>query len=263
MLDSFMPVPLQAFVGFGTVANVGTIMLGTTVGLVIGHRLDERTRSTLIDLLGLFTLMTAVLSLLPAAGDRFSRAVSGQLALIVVLIGLAVGAVIGSLVGIEERIEQLGVWTRGLLARGGAAGDQDVVDRHRFVQAFLTSTLLFCVGPMTVLGSLSDGLGTGQHVLLTKALMDGVASIALASAMGAGVYLSAAGVLVVQGLLTAGGWWLGRLLDAAQIDSLSIAGGVILLGLGLRLLDIRQVRVADLTPGLVMAPLLFSLARLL
>ncbi|MGJ6979321.1 DUF554 domain-containing protein [Aestuariimicrobium soli] len=277
MLDSTpllaMPLPLQAFIGFGTLANIATIAVGTTVGLLLGHRFDARTRGTLTDLLGLFTLMTAVVSILPAVGERFSTAVPGQLAVIVVLLGLAVGAVIGSALKLEDRIEQLGAWVRARLVRSesrvGADGIQlpddehEVAARHRFVQAFFSSTLLFCVGPMTILGSLSDGLGTGQQLLLTKALLDGVASIAFASALGAGVYLSAASVLVIQGTLTALGWWLGRLLDGAQIDALSIAGGVILLGLGLRLLEIRAVRVADLTPGLVVAPVLFSLVRLL
>lgn len=260
--------PLQAFVGFGTVANLATIGLGTTIGLLLGQRLDPRTRNTLTDLLGLFTLMTAVLSILPAVSERFSSAVPGQMAVIVVLLGLALGTVIGSALNLEDKIERLGAWVRGKLIRstgpaGSEVSDDEAAARHRFVQAFFTSTMLFCVGPMTILGSLSDGLGTGQQLLLTKALLDGVASIAFASAMGAGVYLSAVSVLVVQGTLTALGWGLGRLLDGAQIDALSIAGGVILFGLGLRLLEIRQVRVADLTPGLLVAPLLFTLARLL
>lgn len=261
-----MMTALTTFVGFGTVANVVTVLLGTTLGLVVGHRLGDRARASVTDVLGLFTCVIGALSLRPLLQEPLRAAVPGGAAIVVVLVALLSGALLGTAWRLEDRIEEFAVRVRRLAmgTRAGAVGAATPEEPHlrqaRFVNAFVTSTLLFCVGPMAILGSLQDGLGQGAQILLTKAVLDGFAAIAFASALGAGVYAAALVVGLYQGALTVVALLVGRLLDQAQVDAVSVAGGVILLGLGLRLLELKAVRVADLLPGLVLAPVLVWVA---
>ena len=133
------------------------------------------------------------------------------------------------------------------------------VDRARFVEGFVLSSLVFCVGPLTILGSLSDGLGRGIDQLALKSTLDGFAAIAFAASLGWGVAASALVVLVVQGGLTIAGWAAGGLLPAAQISALTATGGVLLVGVALRLLRVRAVAVGDLLPALVLAPVITAI----
>lgn len=149
---------------------------------------------------------------------------------------------------------------------GGAPSPQDEPGndaRRRFIDGWLTTTLLFCVGPLTILGSLSDGMGQGYDQLAVKSVLDGFAALAFASTHGAGVLASAGSVLVIQGALTAVGWFLGTTMPAAHIAALTATGGLILGALALRLLRIRSIPVGDLLPALVVAPLLLQLVVLL
>src|SRR5690606_25426612 len=139
----------------------------------------------------------------------------------------------------------------------------DADARERFVEGWLTASLLFCVGPLTILGSLSDGLGRGIDQLLLKSVLDGFAALAFASSFGVGVLLSAVSVGVVQGLLTVAAVLLGSVLPDAHIAALTAAGGLMLVGIALRLLRIKQVAVGDLLPALVVAPLLTQLVAVL
>ncbi|HPZ50393.1 MAG TPA: DUF554 family protein, partial [Propionibacteriaceae bacterium] len=131
--------------------------------------------------------------------------------------------------------------------------------RQRFVNGFVTATLVFCIGPLTILGSLQDGLGKGADQLIVKAILDGFASVAFASSLGIGVMASAIAVAVVQGSLTVLGFAAGDVLPALHIDVLTVTGGIILMGLSLRLLNLKQVRVADMLPALLIAPLVTQL----
>lgn len=163
---------------------------------------------------------------------------------------LLLGALTGSALRIEDRLESGAEWLRRRFAGTGEAGT--------FVDAVVTPTLLFCVGPLTILGSLSDGLGRGADQLLVKSVLDGFAAMAFASTLGWGVLFSAGAVGLVQGSLTLAGYLFGNLFTAGQIDALSATGGVILIALGLRLLRVRQIPVGDLLPALVFAPLIVS-----
>ncbi len=245
------------FIGFGTVVNIATVLVGTVLGLVIGNRLGERTRSTVTDVLGLFTIVIGAFSILPLLRDPLATAVPGGAASVVILVALLAGAMVGSALRLEDRVEDLAVWIR----RRAIGGADPAGDTARFVNAFVTSTLLFCVGPMAILGSLQDGLGQGASLLLTKAVLDGFAAIAIASALGAGVLAAGGAVGLYQGTLTLLAVLLGRLLDPVLVDSLSVAGGVILVGLGIRLLGLKAIRVADLIPALVLAPVLVWLVQ--
>lgn len=243
------------FIGLGTFTNVVTVLVGGLIGLVLGGRLSKRTRGTITDVLGLATLVIGGLSVVSVTSVPL-HAAAGQFAFLIVLGALLLGTLTGSTLGVEARLDQVGDGLRRLLTRGAG-------DRERFVTGFVTATMVFCVGPLTILGSLSDGLGRGAEQLLVKSVLDGFAAVAFASTLGIGVLASAISVAVIQGALTLVGFWLGDVLPAAQIDALTATGGVLLLGLGLRLLEVRLVRVGDMLPALVFAPLLVTLVDVL
>jgi uncharacterized membrane protein YqgA involved in biofilm formation len=234
--------------GLGTLINVAAILVGSALGVVIGHRLPVSTRRTVTDALGLVTLVIGGLNLVALKDADYVAAVGGGGTLLIVLGALVLGGILGSLLRIEARLESLGSWLQGKFVRG------DSSSRATFVEGFVDASLVFCIGPLAILGSLSDGLGRGIDQLALKATLDGFASLAFASSLGWGVAASALSVGAWQGLLTVLGAVLGTLLSGALIASITATGGVLLLGVGLRLLDIRQVAVGDLLPALLIAP---------
>ncbi len=167
---------------------------------------------------------------------------------------------VGSALGVENALERLGGWLRARLL-GRSSGD--ATDRARFVEGFVTASLLFCVGPLTILGSLSDGLGRGADQLFLKSALDGFAAIAFAASFGWGVAASVLAIAVIQGGLTVVGLLLGDILPDAHVAALGATGGLVLVGLALGLLRVRQVPVGDLLPALVVAPLLTQLVIVL
>ncbi len=280
--------------GTGTVLNVATVLVGSGLGLLLGQRLPHRTRDVVTDSLGLVTLLAAALSVAAVLDDSLTAAV-GSGAVLVVLGSLLVGSIAGSLLHIERRLEAAGAALQRRFSRTGrpgtrpgprvdvggrqvprasasgpgapAGGDPppevDHEARERFVQGFLTASLVFCVGPLTILGSINDGLGRGIDMLALKATLDGFAAIAFASTFGIGVAASAVTIAVVQGAFTVVGWGLGDVLPAAHISALTATGGLLLVGIGLRLLRVRDVPVGDMLPALAVAPLLTELVVVL
>ena len=243
------------FPGVGTVVNMGTVLVGTVIGVLVGHRLRQRTRDVVTDALGLVTLLIAASSATSVADRRWAADVGSSAPMLIVLASLVLGGITGSVLGIEERLEGFGAWLQTTLQRrsrtAGTAGD-----RQRFIEGFVTSSLVFCVGPLTILGAINDGLGKGADQLFLKAALDGFASIAFAASLGWGVAASIVSLAVVQGSLTVLGAVLGDVLSDAQVASLTATGGLLLVGVALRLLRIKQLPVGDLLPGLVFAPLL-------
>ncbi|NJD29168.1 MAG: DUF554 domain-containing protein [Chloroflexi bacterium] len=228
----------------GTLLNVMAVVLGTTLGLVAAARISPRLQESLTTGLGLFTLVIATSMGLqvftdPAARPEDSLAVLG---------GLLLGVALGEWWRLHDRLAALGGWFQRRLARGDR--------RSRIAEAFVTTSIVFCVGPLTILGSLDNGLRGDVTLLATKSLLDGVASVAFAAALGAGVYLSAGTVLVVQGGIAGGAFLLQDLFDPPTVLVVTAVGGVALLGVGLRLLELKTVRVANFLPGLVVAPIL-------
>jgi len=250
------------FPGIGTVVNVGTVLVGSVIGVLVGHRLSQRTRDVVTDALGLVTLLIAASAATSVADPAWSRVVGGSAPTLIVLGSLVVGGIAGSLLGIEQRLEGFGGWLQATLQRriGDRRGGSE---RQRFIEGFVTSSLVFCVGPLTVLGSINDGIGNGADQLFLKAALDGFASIAFAASLGWGVAASALALVAVQGSLTALGAVLGDVMPAAQVAALSATGGLMLVGVALRLLRIRQVPVGDLLPGLLVAPLLTTVVAAL
>ena len=241
--------------GIGTAVNVVAVLVGSTAGVVLGNRLPLRTRDVVTDSLGLVTLLIAATSAVAVLDSGLVDEVGSSAPMLVVLGSLLVGGIVGSLLRLEERVESFGGWLQTRLA-----GDAGTVERHRFVEGFVTASLLFCTGPLTILGSLNDGLGNGADQLFLKAVLDGVAAVAFAASFGWGVAASALTVLVVQGSLTVVGLLLGDVLPAAQLAALTAVGGLLLVGVALRLLRVREIPVADLLPALVVAPLLVQFA---
>ncbi|HEY7043726.1 MAG TPA: DUF554 domain-containing protein [Nocardioidaceae bacterium] len=239
------------FRGFGTVVNVATVLLGSSIGVLLGHRLSQRTRDVVTDALGLVTLLVAALSAFAVTDPDLRDAVGDSAPVLIVLGSLLIGGIIGSLVQIEYRLESLGGWLQRRLTHAS-----DSEERRRFVEGFVAASMLFCVGPLTILGSLSDGLGNGADQLLIKATLDGFAAIAFASSFGWGVAASALVVAVVQGSLTLLGAAVGEVLPDPHLLAVTATGGLLLAGLGLRLLQIKQIPVGDLLPALFVAPLL-------
>ena len=253
------------FRGFGTVLNVATVVAGAGIGLLLGHRLPQRTRDVVTDGLGLTTLLIAALSAAAVLDADLVRLVGTSGTVLVVLGALAIGGVAGSLLRIEARLESLGATLRRRLSRPhrreGPVGapPTDGADRRRFVEGFVTASLVFCVGPLTILGSLSDGLGLGYQQLALKAALDGFAAVAFAASFGWGVMASALVVGAVQGTLTVIGLLIGGVLDAGYVAALTAVGGLLLVGVALRLLRVKPLPVGDLLPALFVAPALVAL----
>lgn len=238
------------FIGIGTVTNVVTVAVGAVIGRLLGDRIPERTSSTITDVLGLITFVLGISSALVMSSDNLTEAVGAGAPMLIVLGSLLFGTVVGSALRIEQRLEWGAAWLRQRFAATGDAGT--------FVDAIVTPTLLFCIGPLTILGSLSDGLGRGAEQLLVKSVLDGFAAIAFASTLGWGVLFSAIAVGILQGSLTLAAFFLGDLFTMAQIDALTATGGVMLMALGIRLLKLKNIPVGDLLPALVFAPILVS-----
>jgi len=240
----------------GTLINVATVLAGTGLGLLLGGRLPERLRRTVMDVLGLFTVVLGLANAQDAFGDELASAV-GRGAVLLVLGSLLLGAVVGELLDLEAALERLGDRLRRAVRRRDPAGPDE--GGGRFVEGFVVASLVFCVGPLTVLGSLQDGLTGDFQLLAIKSLLDGFASLAFASALGIGVGFSAISVLVVQGGIALSAGALEGVVTDPMIAAMNAAGGVLVMAIGLRLLDIRQVRVANLLPALLLAPLAVAL----
>jgi uncharacterized membrane protein YqgA involved in biofilm formation len=251
------------FPGIGTLVNVATVLVGATLGVLVGHRLPQRTRDVVTDALGLVTLLIAAATAASVADPAFIAAVGTSAPILIVLGSLVIGGVAGSLLGVEAALERFGAWLRNRLLRGGG----DKRDRERFVEGFVASSLLFCVGPLAILGSLSDGLGRGADQLFLKSALDGFAAIAFAASFGWGVAASALAVLAVQGSLTLVGVVLGDVLPEAHVAALGATGALLLVGVAIGLLKLRpgsrQLPVGDLLPALLVAPLLTQLVIVL
>lgn len=252
------------FPGLGTLINVATVIVGSLLGMAVGHRLPHHTRSVVTDVLGLTTLLMAGLSVVSVTDPAFRAATGIGAPVLIVLGSLLIGGIGGSLLRIEERLEGLAGTVQRTLARHPRWADAeergaDHAARERFIEGWMSASLLFCVGPLTILGSLSDGLGNGIEQLTLKSVLDGFAAMAFAASFGVGVLFSALSVAVVQGLLTLLGVLLGSVLPDAHIAALTATGGLMLVGIGLRLLNVKQVPVGDILPALVVAPLLTQL----
>ena len=228
----------------GTLLNTGAVLLGTIIGVLVGSRLPPGLQQRVMMGLGLVTLVLGVDN---ALEWRHTNP-------LYVLGGVVLGGIAGEAIGIEDRLERLGDRIQASVSKGGPS---------RVSEAFVTASLLFCVGPLTVIGAIDDGLRGDYDKLATKAMLDGFASIALASTLGWGVGLAAVTVLVFQGAIAVGAALFEDLLVGEALAAMTSAGGLLIIGISLKLLDVRDVRVGNFLPALVFAPALVGLVSLL
>jgi uncharacterized membrane protein YqgA involved in biofilm formation len=239
------------FIGFGTLANVILVSVGSIIGTLLGSKFPTRTQELITELLGLFTLVLGGRAIASGISAALSAEVGEDARLLVILGALLLGAIVGSAIRLEDRMDSAATKLRNKLVKLDSKGT--------FVEGAVTATLVFCIGPLAVLGSLSDGLGNGTEQLLVKAVMDGFAAIAFAASLGIGVMASIIPLAIYQGAITLLGYFLGDFLSDGQVDSLGAVGGVILLGLGLRLAGVKKIAVGNLLPALLFAPIIVAI----
>lgn len=232
-------------IGLGTLINIVGIVAGSTVGVLAGSRLAVKTRDLITDVLGLITILAAAGAVIPLFSSDFASSLPKGWTLLSILGSLLIGGLIGSALKLEDRLEMLG---ENLRRKFGANKE------GTFVEGFVSSSLLFVIGPLAILGSISDGMGTGIDQLSLKSILDFFAAIAFAASLGWGVAASAIPVGIYQGVWTLIGLFLGNILAQYQIDAMTIVGGLLLLSIGLRLLRLKEVAVGNLLPALAIAP---------
>lgn len=221
----------------GTVVNVAAIAIGTLIGLALKQRLPERITSIVMQGLGLVTALIGVKMIIVTEN------------VLVVLVSIVVGGVFGELLHIEARLDAFGAKVEAKFSR----------EKGTFAKAFVTSSLLYCVGPMAILGALQDGLRGDYSILLTKSGLDGVASVAFASTLGVGVLFSAIPLALYQGGITVGASMLEPFLSSSIVNAMTATGGLLILGIALNMLQVTKIRVGNLLPAILIAAALASL----
>ena len=231
----------------GTLINVATIVAGSLLGVLIGTRLSTKLRDTIVSGLGLFTFGYGLIAFVDTSNP------------LVPLGGLLIGALLGEWWQIEEGLEKIGVSLRNAVIRNGAGGEHQA----RFVEGFVTASLVFVIGPIAILGSIQDGLTGNFEMLTIKAILDGFASIAFASSLGIGVAFSALSILVYQGAITLLSGFFSQYFSTAMMTEMTAVGGLILMAIAISsLLAIKKIRTGSYLPALLVTPLIvFILER--
>jgi uncharacterized protein len=229
--------------GTGTLLNAGAVLVGAALGSLLGERLPKRIRDTVMHILGLVTLLVGIDQGLAAFRPPLTDLTRGSV--LIVLGSVVVGGIIGELIGIERGLSAFGDWLKDRFGRG----------QSRFTEGFVAASLVFCVGPLTILGSIQDGLSGDYSLLAVKSMLDGFAALAFASTLGWGVGFSVITILAYQGGLTLFAGGATGIFDPAIVAAITATGGVLILGIALRLLELREVRVANLLPSLLLAPM--------
>jgi uncharacterized membrane protein YqgA involved in biofilm formation len=240
------------FPGVGTTLNIITIIIGGGLGVFIGAKLNQKLRDLILDALGCVTIISAADALMDFWDPNFQSSMPGGWALLVIVFSLIFGAVLGNFWRIEERLESFGNRLKIRFSKG---------ENHNFVEGFVTASLIFVIGPLAILGSISDGMGTGIDQLVLKSTLDGFAALAFAASLGWGVVLSSIPVGIYQFAWTAIGLFLGAVLADYQVLAMTSVGGILLIGISLRLLRIKTIEIGNLLPALALAPVLALLAH--
>jgi hypothetical protein len=226
-------------IGLGTLINTATVVIGGTVGIAMGDRIPERVRIIVVQVIGMVTIGLGLSDLLNTHNIVFP------------LLGMVFGGVVGEILCIEDRLQGIGEFIRKRFAKSQEPGP--------FVTGFVTATLLFCIGPLTILGAIQDASGATPQLYIIKGTLDGFMSVIFGAVHGVGVLFSAVSVFVVQGALTLFGTQIDALLDDRMRIELFAAGGLAVMAIGLNLLDIKKIRLGSLLPGLIITPVLVQL----
>jgi uncharacterized protein len=231
----------------GTFINVAAILIGGTIGLFFGSRIPERFKNTVIAGMGIFT---------SALGMQMFLKTENSL---IVLGALIIGALIGEWIRIEDGLQTLGQILEKRFSRDGETGSSS-----KFVRGFMVSSLLYCIGPIAILGSIQDGLTGDYNLLAVKSTLDGFASIAFASTLGVGVLFSSLIILVYQGGVSLLANQLNAIVTDPMMAEMTATGGILLIGVGVsNLLEIKKIRVGNFLPALAIAPLIVWILSLL
>jgi uncharacterized membrane protein YqgA involved in biofilm formation len=232
--------------GLGTIINVLSILLGSILGVTFGSRLSENAREVTTLSLSFITSLAAVDALRSVWDPSLAAALPKGAPLFLLLVALLAGVAIGLVIKIEYHLERFGEKLKARFTK-----DHD----SPFIEGFVSSSLLFVIGPMAILGSISDGMGSGITQLTLKSILDGITSIAFAASLGWGVAFSALPVGIYQGLWTVVGFFLGLVLPHYAIVAMTALGGILLMGIALRIMKVKMVPVATMLPGLFLAPI--------
>ena len=222
--------------GLGTIINTATVLAGGGLGLLIGNRIPDRIRVIIVQVIGLVTIAIGLRDVINTDNMVFP------------LVGMVLGAIVGELLRIEDRLEHLGEILRRKFTKPES--------ESKFVTGFVTATLLFCVGPLTILGAIEDASGKTPQLYIVKGTLDGFMMIIFSALYGVGAIFSAVSVFVIQGSLTLFGTSLDALLTERMRLEMFAAGGLAVLAIGLNLLEIKRIRLGSLLPGLVITPIL-------
>jgi uncharacterized membrane protein YqgA involved in biofilm formation len=239
--------------GSGVLVNVATVIAGTAIGLAFGRFISERFRKIAFAALGLSTF--AIGSTMVIGGLMKADAAGSKYAVLVLVGSLVIGGLVGEAIGVEAWLERFGHWLRSIALRVPVLKVAKGEGEHQMVEGFVVASLLFCVGTMTIIGSLQDGMGD-PTLLYLKALLDGVASIALASALGIGVGFSIIPILIVQGGIALGAHALQPFLTEAVVREMSTVGGTLILAIGMDLMGVKRLPVGNLMPAVFVAAVL-------
>lgn len=238
----------------GTILNIITVLVGSLLGLLIGNRLPRKMQESVVTGLGLVTLFVGI------------QSASHTGNVIIPLLAILVGVIIGELLDLDGLLNRFGGWLQQRFGRSGGEAESEAAGaRERFITGYVTASLVFCVGPLTILGSIQDGMGlpAGFQQLAIKSTLDGFAALAFAASFGLGVLFSIVTILLVQGGLALAGSLAGNFMTLPMIDEMTAVGGIVLMGLALVLLDVKKPRVANFLPALLIAPLMVAAAELL
>jgi uncharacterized membrane protein YqgA involved in biofilm formation len=235
-----------------------TVLGGAIVGMVFGRLISERFRKITFAALGLAT--ASIGASMVIGGLQAADKAGARYAVLVLVGALVIGGLIGEAIGVEAALERFGGWLRDSVYRLRFLNADAAEGQHQMVEGFVVASLLYCVGTMTIVGSIQDGLGHPE-LLILKALLDGVASIALASALGIGVAFSIIPIVVVQGGIALGAHWVGPYLTADVIREMSTVGGTLIFAIGLDLMDVKRLPVGNLMPAIFVAAFLGAFFR--
>ena len=239
-------------IGLGTIVNAGAILAGATVGLRLGGGLPRRFEHTVMQALGLCTFFIGVGGAVSGLLTVENGVLSTQHTMLLVLC-MVLGALAGEALNIEKRLDSFGVWCQTHLSGGG--------DDGKFVQGFVTASLLFCVGAMAIVGALEDGLNGNPSILIAKAMLDGVSSVIFAATLGKGVYLSVLPLLAYQGGITLLARFIRPWMTDTLISQMSCLGSVLIFAIGFNLMFDKKVKVGNLLPAVFLPILFFILTR--
>ena len=226
-------------IGLGTLINTATVLVGGTVGIAMGNKIPDRVRIIVVQVIGMLTIGLGLSDLLKTHNMVFP------------LLGMVFGAVIGEVLRIEDRLEGIGEIIRKRFAKRQDPGP--------FISGFVTASLLFCIGPLTILGAIQDASGATPQLYIIKGTLDGFMSVIFGAIHGVGVLFSAVSVFIVQGTLTLFGTRLDSLLNDRMRVELFATGGLAVMAIGLNLLEIKKIRLGSLIPGLIITPILVKL----